>query len=164
MITGTKQGEVIIKSLSLISTKSVIILTINLGALLSFTVIFMYFLGPYVAEFNDFFKAFLALSIFTLRNNLFRDLQYFDLFTTIVFFISYVILITIVGCFLQVIFSDTVRNVFLLSDDNFVEGAYVSKNTFKNVFNYIFCCNKEDPKALGYQQTGDGKSDSKKLR
>jgi hypothetical protein len=40
-----------------------------------------------------------------------------------VFFIAYVLLITIVGCFLQVIFSDTVRNVFLLSEQNIVEGA-----------------------------------------
>lgn len=164
MITGTKQGSVIIKSLSLISTKSIIILTINLGALLSFTVIFMYFLGPYVAEFNDFFKAFLALSIFTLRNNLFKDLQYFDLFTTIVFFIAYVLLITIVGCFLQVIFSDTVRNVFLLSEQNIVEGANGSSLAIKQFFRKALCCGEKDPKALGYEQAGGAQGDSKKLR
>lgn len=113
MITGTKQGSVIIKSLSLISTKSIIILTINLGALLSFTVIFMYFLGPYVAEFNDFFKAFLALSIFTLRNNLFKDLQYFDLFTTVRIFLT----LTIIDCVLYSLCSiDYYSRLFLTGD------------------------------------------------
>jgi hypothetical protein len=113
MITGTKQGSVIIKSLSLISTKSIIILTINLGALLSFTVIFMYFLGPYVAEFNDFFKAFLALTIFTLRNNLFKDLEYFDLFTTVRIFFTLNIIDCVLYCLCSV---DNYSRLFLTGD------------------------------------------------
>lgn len=132
----------------------------------------MFFLGIYSAEFNTFFKAFLSLNIFTLRNNLFRDLEHFDEFCTILFFCAYIILITIVGNFLQVLFSDTVRNVFLNNGQSIVPNQRVSYGEqAKSFCKYIWACGKTPTDIPGGQGDHNGDDDelhgndlSKKLK
>lgn len=143
MIEATKQGSIIIKSQSLVSRKAVLILMLNFGAIAAFSTIFMYFLGPYSLTFTEFIKTFLVLTIFALQNNLFHNLENFDSFAMMIFFILYIVLIMVVSSFLQVIFTDVVRNIFVLSEDNFTDLA--TSYTFAEVKEFVstkICCKK----------------------
>ena len=98
----------------------------------AFTIMYTYGVGMYQKELSSFFKTFLFLTIFTLRNSLFDDLDIFDNFTLMLFVSSYLILISIVGIFLQVLFSDTVRNVFMEADMSTVDNLKIEGEEKQN--------------------------------
>lgn len=78
-----KEGEVIINSIKKIGDKFIFIFLINMGVVTAFSVMYTYGVGIYQEELNTFFKTFLVLVIFTLRNSLFDDLDIFDNFTLV---------------------------------------------------------------------------------
>ena len=78
-----QEGEVIINSIKKIGDKFIFIFLINLGVVTAFSVMYTYGVGMYQEELNNFFKTFLVLVIFTLRNSLFEDLDIFDNFTLV---------------------------------------------------------------------------------
>lgn len=96
-----------------VGDKFIFVLLINIGVVLAFTVMYCYAVGMYFKEMNTIPKTFLFLTNFTLRNSLFSDLAIFDGFTLMLFMASYLMLISIVGVFLQVMFADAVRNVLI---------------------------------------------------
>lgn len=59
--------------------------------------------------------------MFTLRNNPFREVFYFDYYSIFVFYVSFVILVASLGFFLQAILADTVRNVFIFEEESFTD-------------------------------------------
>lgn len=113
LISKTKRGSIFIEAVQRIGDKFIFVLLINIGVVLAFTVMYCYGVGMYFEEMNTVPKAFLFLTNFTLRNSLFSDLGIFDGFTFVLFMASYLMLISIVGVFLQVMFADAVRNVFI---------------------------------------------------
>lgn len=86
--------------------------------LIAFTVMYTYGVGMYFELMNGVVKSFVVVLNMTLRNSLFDDLAIFDGFTFILFIASYLMLISIVGVFLQIIFTDAVRNVFIEYDNH----------------------------------------------
>lgn len=93
-------------------------LLVNFGVLAAFTVMYTYGVGMYFQLMNSITRSFIVVLNMTLRNSLFDDLTIFDGFTFILFIASYLMLISIVGVFLQIIFTDAVRNVFIEYDNH----------------------------------------------
>ena len=116
LMTKSKRGSMFIISVKKVGDKFIFVLLVNIGVITAFTVMYQYGVGMYFMEMNTFSKSFLVITNLTLRNSLFNDLSIFDSFTFFLFMASYLMLISIVGVFLQVIFTDTVRNVFIDSD------------------------------------------------
>jgi len=113
LISKTKKGSIFIESVDRIGDKFIFILLINIGVVFAFTIMYCYGTGMYFKESNTFPKAFLVLTNFTLRNSLFYDLEIFNGINFGLFMASYLMLISIVGVFLQVLFADAVKNVFI---------------------------------------------------
>lgn len=66
-----------------IGDKIIFIFLINMGVVTAFSVMYTYGVGIYQEELNTFFKTFLVMVIFTLRNSVFDDLDIFDNFTLV---------------------------------------------------------------------------------
>lgn len=113
LISKSKKGSVFVEAVNRVGDKFIFILLINIGVVLAFTIMYNFGMGMYFKETNTFSKSFLVLTNFTLRNSLFYDLQVFDGLNFALFMASYLMLISIVGVFLQVLFADAVRNVFI---------------------------------------------------
>jgi hypothetical protein len=116
LISKTKKGSIFVEAVDRIGDKFIFILLINIGVVLSFTIMYCYGIGMYFKETNTFAKSFLVLTNFTLRNSLFYNLEVFNGLNFALFMASYLMLISIVGVFLQVLFADAVRNVFIEHD------------------------------------------------
>jgi hypothetical protein len=125
-MTKSKRGRVFIVSVKKIGDKFIFVLLINIGVVTAFTVMYQYGIGMYFKEMSTFSKSFLVLTNFTLRNSLFDDLSIFDSFTFFLFMASYLMLISIVGVFLQVLFADAVRNVFIEDEKPVVYSSELS--------------------------------------
>lgn len=59
------------------------ILLINVGAVTAFSILYMFSLGIYQTELSTFFKSFLFLTVFILRNSLFDEIDIFDNFALV---------------------------------------------------------------------------------
>jgi hypothetical protein len=66
-----------------IAGKSIMILLINVGVVTAFSIVYMYSLGMYQTELSSFFKSFLFLTVFILRNSLFDEIDIFDNFALV---------------------------------------------------------------------------------
>lgn len=121
LITSTDKGKVIMSILDLVGPKAIISLMYFIGLNGSFTLIYMIFHGPYQQHLSTFNSTYQCLTLFTLRQNPFDDIKHFNILMLFIFYFTYLILITIVGCLSQTIFSDTVRTLFIYQKEDFID-------------------------------------------
>lgn len=90
------------------------------------------------------------MTIFTLRNNVFQEIHTFSEMTIIIIYIAYIFLITLIGCMMQIILSETVRVMFIYRKISFLEiseryliyspeYAAILTAKFENCWKHMFC-------------------------
>ena len=92
-----------------------------------FSLILSQNVGIYDPVYSTIASSFLASTIFTLRNNLFKNLDHFDIVTSMIVYTAYTFLITLIGCMMQVFCTETVRELFIYRKNNFIDMSVESK-------------------------------------
>lgn len=116
LIKNTYKGQVVFNSVRKLSTKIIFVIMINIGFITAFAVPFLYTFGVHQEQMDTFLKNILVLSVFAIRSSLFGDFDDFDTFGQLLFLAAYVLLVSVVSVYLQVLFADIVRNVFIDSE------------------------------------------------